>query len=328
MFDIFSQVADWLSFSVMGLEPMTPTAIDVHFFIEDTTKILVLLVVLIYAISFLRAALRAEKVRDYLTGKNRGVGYFLGAIFGAITPFCSCSSIPLFMGFVSARIPIGITVAFLITSPLINEVVIIMLGSILGIKFTVMYIVIGLVLGILAGVLLDLFKAHRWLQPFLANAYLEEESNTHRVSIKSEKHTLDYKQRHEFAITETRTIVGRIWKWVVVGVGIGAFIHGFVPAQWFEHYLSNGQWWTVPLATLSAIPIYTNASGVVPIMASLIDKGMPLGTTLAFCMGAVAVSLPEYMMLKQVMQYRMLAWITGYLLIAISIVGWLFNTFY
>ena len=171
MFEVFTLLADWLAYSVMGLTPGTSVGIGVHFFIEDTSKILVLLVVLIYVISFLRAALKTEKVRDYLQGKNRAVGYLLGSLFGAITPFCSCSSIPLFMGFVSARIPIGITIAFLITSPLINEVVIIMLGSILGLKFTLMYIVIGMALGIFAGVLLDLLKAHRWLQPFLAKAY-------------------------------------------------------------------------------------------------------------------------------------------------------------
>ncbi|MEE1672702.1 permease [Agarivorans aestuarii] len=327
MFDIFTQLADCLVFSLMGLVPGSPLAIGIHFFIEDTTKILSLLVVLIYFISFIRAALSTEKVRDYLKGKNRGVGYALGAMFGAITPFCSCSSIPLFMGFVSARIPIGITIAFLITSPLINEVVVIMLGSILGLRFTVMYIVIGLALGILAGLLLDMLRAHRWLQPFLAKAYLQDESscpnNTNNSYVE-----LNFQQRHQFALNETSTIVKRIWKWVIIGVGIGAFIHGFVPAQWFEQNLAEGQWWTVPLATLSAIPIYTNASGVVPIMASLIDKGMPLGTTLAFCMGAVAVSLPEFMMLKQVMQFRLLAWITGYLFVAISIVGWLFNAYY
>ncbi|MBY6195744.1 permease [Vibrio hangzhouensis] len=328
MLGVFTQFADWLAYSVIGLDPDTSLGLGIHFFIEDTSKILVLLIVLIYLISFLRAALSAEKVRDYLQGKNRGVGYGLGAMFGAITPFCSCSSIPLFMGFVSARIPIGITVAFLVTSPLINEVVVIMLGSILGIKFTVMYIVIGMALGIFAGLILDVFKAHRWLQPFLAKAYLQAEKSQPGGGDTSTQERLTFRQRHQFAVNETSAIVSRIWKWIIIGVGIGAFIHGFVPALWFEQNLSEGQWWTVPLATVSAIPIYTNASGVVPVMASLIEKGMPLGTTLAFCMGAVAISLPEFMMLKQVMQYRLLALITGYLFVAISIVGWLFNAYY
>ncbi len=328
MLDIFTHFADWLTYSIFNLEASTSMAKGVHFFIEDTSKILVLLVVLIYVISALRASLSVDKVRQYLQGKHRGVGYFLGSLFGAITPFCSCSSIPLFMGFVSARIPIGVTIAFLITSPLINEVVVIMLGSVLGLKFTIMYVVIGMLLGIFAGFVLDAFKAHRWLQPFLAEAYQKANELDALPQKAIESPSMTLKQRHEFAVNETSTIFKRIWIWVFVGVGIGAFIHGFVPADWFEQNLAHGQWWTVPLATLSAIPIYTNATGIVPIMASLIDKGMPLGTTLAFCMGAVAVSLPEFMMLKQVMQYRLLGAIAGYLLVAISITGWLFNFFY
>nr|WP_211091913.1 permease [Vibrio agarilyticus] len=307
----------------MSLSPETPLGIGVHFFIEDTSKILVLLLVLIYIISFLRASLSVERVRDYLQNKHRLLGYFLGSLFGAITPFCSCSSIPLFMGFVSARIPIGVTMAFLITSPLINEVVVIMLGSVLGWKFTVTYVVLGMLLGVFAGMVLDMFKAHRWLQPFLAKAY---ETNASSNAVNSAvTGTLTWRERHFFAKDETLTIVKRIWKWVFIGVGLGAFIHGFVPAQWFEQNLAHGQWWTVPLATLSAIPIYTNATGIVPIMASLIEKGMPLGTTLAFCMGAVAVSLPEFMMLKQVMRYRLLLAMAGYLFVAITLVGWVFN---
>ncbi|MEZ8291019.1 permease [Vibrio sp. 10N.237.312.B06] len=328
MLDVFTYFADWLTYSIFNLEANTSMAEGVHFFIEDTSKILVLLVVLIYVISTLRASLSVDKVRQYLQGKRRGVGYFLGSLFGAITPFCSCSSIPLFMGFVSARIPIGVTIAFLITSPLINEVVIIMLGSVLGLKFTIMYIVIGMSLGIFAGFVLDAFKVHRWLQPFLAEAYQKANELDEQPQTSIESTPMTFKQRHEFAVNETSTIFKRIWIWVFVGVGIGAFIHGFVPADWFEQNLAHGRWWTVPLATLSAIPIYTNATGIVPIMASLIDKGMPLGTTLAFCMGAVAVSLPEFMMLKQVMQYRLLGVIAGYLLVAISITGWLFNFFY
>ncbi len=160
-----------------------------------------------------------------------------------------------------------------------------MLGSILGIKFTVLYVVTGLSLGILAGILVDALKAHRWLQPFLAKVYLQESPSVEPNCASQSTPKMTFKQRHQFAANETGTIVKRIWKWVIIGVGIGALIHGFVPAEWFEQNLSDGQWWTVPLATVSAIPIYTNASGVVPIMASLIEKGMPLGTTLAFCMG-------------------------------------------
>ncbi|WP_194436637.1 permease [Vibrio fluminensis] len=328
MLEVFTLLANWLTYSALALQAGTPFAQGVHFFIEDTSKILVLLVVLIYVISALRASLSVDRVRDYLQGRHRGIGYIAGAMFGAVTPFCSCSSIPLFMGFVSARVPIGVTISFLITSPLINEVVVIMLGSVLGLKFTVVYVAIGMLLGIIAGVVVDALQAHRWLQPFLAKAYLQADSAKLNSASTSDSSKLSCKQRHEFARNETATIFKRIWLWVLIGVGIGAFIHGYVPADWFEQNLAHGQWWSVPLATLTAIPIYTNASGIVPIMASLLDKGMPLGTTIAFCMGAVAVSLPEFMMLKQVMQYRFLAVIAGYLFIAISITGWLFNYFH
>ncbi len=323
MFVVFTHFADWLTYQLLGLDSASNIGQSLHFFIEDTSKIFVLLFVLIYVIALLRASLNVEKVRDYLQGKNRFVGYVFGSVFGAVTPFCSCSSIPLFLGFVSARIPIGVTMAFLLTSPLINEIAIVLLGSLLGLKFTVLYVALGLSLGIVGGFVLDLCKAERWLIPALAARY--QQQGEVELSHFSEDKALTLNDRHEFAKNETLTILKRIWKWVFIGVGIGAFIHGMVPAAWFEENLAHGQWWTVPVATFIAIPIYTNATAIVPIMGSLLAKGMPLGTTLAFCMSAVAASIPEFTMLKQVMTWRLLALIFIYLLIAISIVGWVFN---
>lgn len=318
----FSDLASWLTFTVLALEPGTRLASGVHFFIEDTSKILVLLMVLIYIIALMRASLNPERVRAYLQGKGRYSGYLLGSLFGAVTPFCSCSSIPLFMGFVSARIPLGVTMAFLLTSPMINEVAIVLLSSLLGLKFTLLYLSVGLLTGIIGGWLIDALKAERWLVPFLAKQYEQGDS---AVQLVYESEKLDIRQRHQFAWQETREIFQRIWKWVFIGVGIGAFIHGFVPQQWFQQYLADGQWWSVPAAALMAIPVYVNATSVIPIMESLLLKGLPLGTTLAFCMSAVAVSLPEFMMLKQVMKFKLLALIAAYLLVAFCLVGWLFN---
>lgn len=322
MLQWFTELANWLTFSIFGLEQGSRLASGVHFFIEDTSKILVLLMVLIYLIALIRASLNPERVRAYLQGKGRYSGYFLGSLFGALTPFCSCSSIPLFMGFVSARIPLGVTMAFLLTSPMINEVAIVLLSSLLGLKFTLMYISVGLVTGVVGGWLIDTVKAERWLVPFLAKQY-QQGDKAAEVIYQAEK--LDMKQRHEFAKQEALEIFGRIWKWVFIGVGIGAFIHGFIPQEWFQQHLGDGQWWSVPAAALVAIPMYVNATSIIPIMESLLLKSVPLGTTLAFCMSAVAVSLPEFMMLKQVMQLRLLAFIAGYLLIAFCLVGWLFN---
>lgn len=322
MLDWFTYFADWLTYSLFSLSPASKLGSAIHFFIEDTSKILVLLLLLIYLIAVVRATLNPEKVRYYLQGKNRFSGYILGSIFGSVTPFCSCSSIPLFMGFVSARIPIGVTIAFLLTSPLINEVVVVMLGSLLGLKFTLMYISIGLLLGISAGFLIDLIKGERWLAPFLARQYA---GNAARQELAFQRTKMTLAERHQFAKKEMLNIFTRIWKWVIVGVAIGAVIHGAIPAIWFSEHLGAKQWWSVPVAAFLAIPMYANATAIVPILESLLLKGVPLGTTLAFCMSAVAVSLPEFMMLKQVMRVRLLILIAGYLLLALSLLGWFFN---
>jgi uncharacterized membrane protein YraQ (UPF0718 family) len=301
----------------------------VHFFIEDVSKIFVLLVFMIYVIALLRASLNVETVRNYLAGKNRGVGYFMGATFGAMTPFCSCSSIPIFLGFTSAGIPVGITMSFLLTSPLINEVAILLLMSLLGWKFTLLYIVVGMSVGILGGLFLDSIKAERWLQSFAAEALKKGQSNplsTTQLNA-GKSPSLSARERHEFAKAEAFEIFGRVWKWVIIGVGLGAALHGFVPDGWIEQHLGDGQWWSVPAAVLLGIPLYSNATGVIPIMESLIKNGLPVGTTLAFCMSTVAASFPEFILLKQVMQWRLLAIVFLMLLVAFTLVGWIFNFF-
>ena len=281
--------------------------------------------------------LNVERVRDYLAGKNRGIGYLLGSSFGAITPFCSCSSIPVFLGFTSAGIPVGITMSFLLTSPLINEVAVLLLMSLLGWKFTLLYIVVGMTVGILGGMFLDAIKAERWLQSFAAKALENGQKNqsaTNNTSSEdSQIHSpinsqaLSFSERHRFAKDETLEIFARVWKWVIIGVGLGAALHGFVPDGWIEQYLGDGQWWSVPAAVILGIPLYSNATGVIPIMESLINNGLPIGTTLAFCMSTVAASFPEFILLKQVMQWRLLAIVFFMLLISFTLIGWVFNAF-
>jgi len=279
---------------------------------------------MIYVIALLRASMNVERVRDYLAGKNKGIGYLLGAGFGAITPFCSCSSIPVFLGFTSAGIPVGITMSFLITSPLINEVAVLLLVSLLGWKFTVLYLVVGMLVGILGGFFLDAIKAERWLQSFAAKA-LEKGQQTATSTQNSQVSRLSFKERHRFAKEEMLEIFGRVWKWVIIGVGLGAALHGFVPEGWIKEHLGNGQWWSVPSAVLLGIPLYSNATGVIPVMESLIKQGLPIGTTLAFCMSTVAASFPEFILLKQVMQWRLLAILFSVLLVAFTLIGWVFN---
>jgi hypothetical protein len=320
--NIFTELADWLSFTLFGLAPDSKLGGAVHFFIEDTTKIFFLLVAMIYFIALVRASLNIEKVRDYLAGKNRFIGYFMGSIFGAMTPFCSCSSIPVFLGFTSGGIPVGITMSFLLTSPLINEVAVLLLLSLVGWKITLIYVLVGMAVGIMGGIFLDLIHAEKLLQPFALKAY---QSAKPTVSKDTSSPTLSFGERHEFAKQELLDILSRVWKWVFIGVGLGAALHGFVPISWIEANLGRGQWWSVPLAVLLGIPLYSNATGVIPVMESLIAKGLPIGTTLAFCMSTVAASFPEFILLKQVMTWRLLVIIFVLLLTSFTVVGWTLN---
>lgn len=325
MFQIFTDFATWLVYGVFGLEAGSALGGAVHFFVEDVSKIFVLLVVMIYFIALLRASLDVERVRDYLAGKNKGVGYLLGSIFGAITPFCSCSSIPVFLGFTSAGIPLGITMAFLITSPLINEVAVLLLMSLLGWKFTLLYVAVGMTVGMLGGLLLDAIKTERWLQSFAAEALVRGRQMAASNEVSTTERVLSFSERHEFAKAEALEIFGRVWKWVIIGVGLGAALHGFVPEGWVETHLGQGQWWSVPAAVLVGIPLYSNATGIIPVMESLLANGLPIGTTMAFCMSTVAASFPEFILLKQVMQWRLLAVLLVVLLTAFTLVGWIFN---
>ena len=314
----------WLVFGLFGLAPDSHLGPSLEYFIYDTVKILLLLAALIYGRARIRASLNVERVRDYLAGKRRGFGYFLGATFGAVTPFCSCSSIPLFLGFTTARIPIGITMSFLITSPLINEIAVVLLWGLLGWKFTVIYVLVGMTAGIIGGFVMDGLKAGRWLQPFILEAM--EKAPAHQyVNEAGEVQKLTVRQRHNFAYSETASIFKRVWKWVIIGVGIGAALHGFVPDNWFAENFGAGEWWSVPVSVLVAIPLYSNVTGIIPIMESLLLKGLPIGTTMAFCMSAVAASIPEVIMLRQIMTIKLQVLFIGYLWVIFTLVGWLFN---
>lgn len=314
----------WLVFGLVGIAPESAIGLSLEFFIYDTVKILMLLAALIYVIAWIRASLNVERVRDYLASKRRGLGYFLGALFGSVTPFCSCSSIPLFLGFTTARIPVGITMSFLITSPLINEIAVVLLWGLLGWKFTVLYVAVGLLAGIIGGFFMDSIKAGRWLQPFILEAMNNAPAHQY-VNESGEVQKLAVRQRHGFAFNETAMIFKRVWKWVFIGVGIGAGLHGFVPDNWFAENLGAGEWWTVPAAVFVGIPLYSNVTGIIPIMESLLVKGLPIGTTMAFCMSAVAASIPEVVMLRQIMTIKLQAAFIGYLWVIFTLVGWLFN---
>lgn len=320
MFIIFTKLADWITYTLFNLVAKTKLADSVHFFIEDISKIFVLLIIMIYAIAMLRASMNISRVRNMLQGKSRWFGYVVASFFGAITPFCSCSSIPMFLGFTAAGIPTGVTLSFLITSPLLNEIAIILLGSILGLQFTVIYIIIGLVAGITGGLFFDAIGADKLLQPMARKL---QGSNNSANGVDTIKMTMQ--ERHVFAKNEAKNIFLKIWKWVVLGVGVGAALHGYIPENWIANHLGIGAWWSVPLAVLIGIPLYSNASGMIPVLETLLAKGLPVGTGLALMLSTVGASFPEFVMLKQVLKPKLLIYLFGYFLVAFTIIGWIIN---
>ncbi len=326
IFSIFTKLAAWLTYGVFGIEEGSHLGEMVLFFIEDVTKIFTLVLILIYLIGIFRASMNVERVRDYLQGKNRLAGYVLAALLGAVTPFCSCSSIPLFLAFTAARIPIGITMAFLITSPIVNEVAVLVLGSVLGWQFTVIYIGIGVLAGVIGGLFFDFIKAERYLTDLgtKSRAMGAMAAGSARSS-EVESVKLSWKKRHRFAKDEVTEIFSRIWKWVLIGIAVGALFHGLVPESWVEKHLAAGQWWTVPVASVLGIPLYSNATGIIPVAESMLGKGIPIGTVLTFMMSVVGASLPEFLLLKQVMKPKLLIFFFFFLLVLFTLTGWMFN---
>jgi hypothetical protein len=317
MFEIFAQLADFISYGLLKLEPQTRLAETIHFFVEDTTKIFFLLTTLMLLVGFLRSWVSPEKVRHWLEGKPKLLAYFLAVTLGAITPFCSCSSIPLFIAFLSSGIPLGVTMAFLITSPMINEVAAILFGEAIGWNFTIAYVSTGMVTGMVGGALIDNFKLEKWVEPFVFKA-VAPVNNLEELEV-------PLKMRLHQAWEETSDILHRVWLYVLIGVGLGAGIHGYVPQEWFIIYAGANNLFAVPLAVILAVPLYSNVTGAIPVADVLIAKGLPVGTTLAFIMSVVAISLPELVILRKVLRPKMLVFFVLYLAIAFVLVGYGFN---
>jgi hypothetical protein len=317
MFEIFTRLADWSTYDLLKIDPQTHLGEAVHFFVEDTAKIFFLLTTLMLLVGFFRSWISPEKVRHWLDGKPKLLAYVLAVSLGAITPFCSCSSIPLFIAFLGTGIPLGVTMAFLITSPMVNEVAAVLFGEALGWRFTLAYVGTGMVTGMVGGALIDLLKVERWVEPFVFNI------NVPKDGVEEIKLTL--KQRFTHAWGETKDILKRVWLYVFIGVGIGAAIHGFVPQEWFIEHAGADNLFAVPMAVIMAVPLYSNVTGVIPVAEVLINKGLPVGTTLAFIMSTVAVSLPELVILRNVLKVQMLAFFVAYLTLAFVIVGYVFN---
>jgi uncharacterized membrane protein YraQ (UPF0718 family) len=314
---MFDTLADLLIYHVLGLDPDSQVGAAAHFFVMDVTKIFFMLVLIVYLMGLLRAMLAPERVRELVRNRPDWQARGLAVTLGAVTPFCSCSSVPLFIGFVEAGIPLGVTFSFLIASPMINEVAAVILVGILGWKLALLYIAAGLVVAWVGGIVMQGFRPERWVEAYVWKIQLGQ------VDLPTAN--TSFKGRHLYAIAEVREIVGRIWKWVLIGIGVGALFHGFVPEQWVTDNLANGRWYEVPAAVLLGIPLYANATGVIPVAEAMLNKGVAIGTTLALMMSVAALSLPEMLILRKVIKWQALALFAGVLALAFVLVGWGFN---
>ncbi|KKP68658.1 MAG: Permease [Candidatus Moranbacteria bacterium GW2011_GWE1_35_17] len=311
---------DWLVYAILNLSPQSHLGEAVDFFVYDSIKIIFLLLVITFFMSTLRYYLPIEKLRDFLAShKFFGLDYFMATVFGAITPFCSCSSIPLFIGFLKAGIPLGVTFAFLITSPLVNEIAVAMFIGLFGWKITLLYVGAGILLGMLGGWALGKLKMEKYVEEYIWKIKFSDEIRMEKKNSKTLSQILKIVSKEAWSISK------KIIPYVLAGVALGALIHGYVPAGFFEKYITKENPLAVPVAVILAVPFYSNASGVIPIIESLIDKGIPLGTALAFMMAIVGLSLPEALILKKVMKWKLLAAFFGVTASGMILIGYLFN---
>lgn len=312
---MFKAIIDWLVYVVMKLPGGAVFSEAVNFFIYDTIKIFFLLTVIIFFVSMIRTFFSPEKTRAILSHKRSYWGNVLAALFGIVTPFCSCSAVPLFLGFVEAGVPLGVTFSFLVSSPMINEVALIMLLGLFGWKIALIYIGSGLIIAILSGIVIGKLKVEDLVEKF----------NHKKPSCCAQGLRRTFNERIAFSSGYTKDILKTIWLYVIIGIGLGAWIHGYVPAGLLAKYAGRGNWFAVPFATLTGIPLYSNAAGVIPLISALTEKGVAMGTALAFMMAVTGLSLPEFIILRKVMKLKLLIIFASVVGIGIIITGCLFN---
>jgi uncharacterized membrane protein YraQ (UPF0718 family) len=313
----FQWIADKLTYEVFGIAPDTHLAASVNFIIYDVLKILILLVVMIFAISYIRTYVTPEQTRKVLGGKTGLQYHLLASLFGAVTPFCSCSSVPLFIGFVEAGIPLGVTFSFLITSPLVNEAAVAALWATIGLKATLIYVVSGILLGVFGGYVIGLLKMEKYVADFVYKIKVGDQNR--------KQEALKIKERAVIAFDNVKDIVEKIWIYVIVGVTLGGIFHGFAPEGILAQYAGKDNLLAVPIAVVIGVPLYSNVMGMIPIVESLIGKGLPTGTALAFLMAVTALSLPEMIILKKVLKNKLIGVFVLIVTVSIIFMGYLFN---
>lgn len=314
---MFKWFADWLVVDILHLSVSSKIGGAIHFFIYDSTKILALLAGMVFIISYIRSYFPPEKVKVWLQGKRKGLASVLAALLGVVSPFCSCSTVPLFIGFVEAGIPLGITFTFLISSPIVNEISLVMLFSIFGWKIAVLYVIVGVILAIIAGAIIGKFKMERYVE-----AYVYEMKIGEQVTAIEE---ITWNVRIKMARDNVIDTVKKIWIYLVIGIAIGAFIHGYAPEELLVKYAGEKNPFAVPVAVLLGVPLYSNAVGSLPIVEALIQKGVAVGTALAFMMALTALSLPELILLRKVMKLKLIGVFVSVVTVGIILIGYLFN---
>ena len=322
LYHFLQPLVNYFTYNLLGLNPDSHFGTSVNFFFYDTIKILILLFVISSLMGVINAYFPIERLRVYLTTRKLfGLQYVFASFFGAITPFCSCSSIPLFIGFVKGGIPLGVTFAFLITSPLVNEVAVAMFLGLFGWKTTLIYAGSGIVMGIVGGFILGKFNLDRYLSPWVK----ELQASSEKEAENWEKEKTPFIDRLPAIIKEGWDIVSKVLIYVIIGIAIGAAMHGYVPENFFAKYLSAERWYAMPLAVLAGGPMYANAAGIIPVIQVFVAKGVPLGTAIAFMMAVVGLSLPEATLLKKVMTWKLIGIFFGTITFFIIVLGYLFN---
>ncbi|MDR3530607.1 MAG: permease [Rhodopila sp.] len=316
---IYSQLEPF-SIWLVGELPVTPGT-HLHealsFFALDTPKVLLLLTIVVFGMGVVRSFFSAERTRAMLAGRHEGAGNVVAATLGIVTPFCSCSAVPMFIGFVSAGVPLGVTFSFLISAPMVNEVALGLLFGLVGWKVALIYLGFGLAVAIVSGWVIGLLHLEGWLEPWVRDL--------RTASVDLPGQSLSSIDRIKAGLDAMRDIVGRVWMWMIVGIGAGAFIHGYVPTELLASIMGRGAWWSVPAVVLIAVPIYSNAAGIIPVVEALLGKGAALGTVLAFMMAVTAISAPETILLRRVLSVRLIAVFIGVVTVGILAVGYLFN---
>lgn len=322
MFDWLQNISDWLVYNMIGLSEQSQLGSALNFFIYDTIKILILLFLITFFMGIVNSYFPIERIRNFLSrNKLYGLEYLFASIFGAVTPFCSCSSVPLFIGFVKGGIPLGVTFAFLVTSPLINEVAIAIFIGTFGLKVTIIYVISGILLGVTSGMILGKMKLEYLLTDWVKKVWQDSE----RENDKFRAEKLSFVKRIPFIINDAWGIIKSVAIYVVIGIAIGAGMHGYIPKGFFEQYIGKDTWYAIPLAVIIGVPMYANAAGIIPVIQVFVAKGIPIGTSISFMMAVVGLSIPEAILLKKVMTGKLIAIFFSVVAVCIIISGYLFN---